>query len=114
DTLKGVKYNIIKFTETLCCKLADQVIVISPSLKDHAVSKKILKEEKAIIIGKGSSNGIDLKRFTVNEQTQSFAQNFRTKFQLTENHVVFGYVGRLVEDKGIKELYSAFKIINNK
>lgn len=114
DTLRGVKYKIIKFTETLCCDLADYVIVISPSLKNHAVSKNILKEKKAIIIGKGSSNGINLNRFSVNDQTQSFAQHFRSKFNLTENNVVFGYVGRLVEDKGIKELYIAFKIINNK
>ena len=46
DTLTGLKRQIVKFTEYLSCRLAKKVIVISPSLQDHAVKVNILKRNK--------------------------------------------------------------------
>jgi len=108
DTLRGLKYRIVKFTEYLSCKIADKVIVVSPSLKNHSIAKGILIKEKAIVIGEGSSNGINLKRFTRTSEIEIAAQKIRKENGLNDSNVVIGYVGRLVSDKGIKELYHAF------
>lgn len=114
DTLNGLKYKIVKLSEKICCTLADKVIVISPSLKEHAVNKNILKTSKGVVIGKGSSNGIDIKRFTKTGKSVEFAKNFRKENSLPKNAIVFGYVGRVVKDKGIKELYEAFYNMSKK
>lgn len=114
DTLGGFKKRIVKLMEKISCTLADKIIVISPSLKEHAVNIGILQESKAVVIGKGSSNGVDLNRFTRTDQTRKFAKQFRNDHNILENSIVFGYAGRLVNDKGIHELYDAFIKIKEK
>lgn len=111
DTLNGVKYRIVKFTEYLCCQIADKVIVISPSLRDYAVSTGILRKSKSIVIGHGSSNGVNIERFTLDSSKLLFGTSFRKDYEINTGDVVFGYVGRLVKDKGVEELYDSFRKI---
>lgn len=111
DTLKGLKYSVVKFTETLMCSISDKVIVISPSLKTHVTYKKILKPHKTIVFGKGSSNGINVERFSPTTNNTLAANLFRNKNDINKDDVVFGHVGRVVNDKGIVELYDAFEVL---
>lgn len=108
DTLTGLKRNIIKTTETICCSLADRVIVISPSLMEYAIAKKILAPDKGLVIGQGSSNGIDIDKFRLTSGSLSVASHLRAAHSIPKDALVFGYVGRLVKDKGVRELYEAF------
>lgn len=110
DTLTGTKKRIVFFTEWLSCRLARRVIVISPSLKDHAVNIGVLQESKAVVIGKGSSNGVDIDRFKNSEENIKFGKALRQENNIGDNEFVIGHVGRITRDKGIEELYNAFKI----
>jgi len=94
--------------------MADKVIPIAPSLSTDAIQKGILKENKSIVIGKGSSNGINLNRFTISDNKKEYAKSFRKKYNICYSDIVFGYVGRLVKDKGIIELYEAFNELRKK
>lgn len=111
ETLTGVKRKIVWFTEYLTCFLAKKVIVISPSLKEYAVQKGILKPEKAIVFGQGSSNGIDLHRFSPCEKIKIESRKIKTKLGIPDDGFIFGYVGRIVQDKGLVEVYQAFEKI---
>lgn len=109
DTLSGVKKNIVKFTEYLSCNLADKVIAISPSLRDHAINIKIAKEDKCVVLSKGSSNGIDLNYYSLNKSIEESASTLLTKNGLDMSVFKLLFVGRLTKDKGIEELIDAFE-----
>src|SRR5690606_26960401 len=105
DTLTGLKKRIVYITEWVSCALADKVIAISPSLRDHAIQIGVLKKEKAVVLGKGSSNGVNTIKFHPNEEDRFKGRKLRLERQIKESDVVFGHVGRITKDKGIEELY---------
>lgn len=114
DTLTGLKKKIVYCTERISCKLAKKVIVISPSLKDHAISVGVLSEDNAVVIGKGSSNGVNIEKFHKNATNIKGGLELRSELKIKDTDFVLGYVGRITKDKGIEELYKAFKILCRK
>lgn len=114
DTLIGFKKRIVFLTEKISCSLSDKVIVISPSLLSHAVNLKLLKKNKAIVFGKGSSNGIDINKFKITSKLIEEGNELKKKLKIPKEAIIFGYIGRLVKDKGIVELFDAFNEINKK
>ena len=108
DTLFGIKKRIVKFTEYLSCNLADKVIAISPSLRDHAINIKIAKKDKCVVLSKGSSNGIDLNHYSLNSNIEESASTLLTEYELDESVFKLLFVGRLTKDKGVEELIDAF------
>src|SRR5690606_19080836 len=61
---------------------------------------------KDILLNKGTCNGIDLTRFISYKSNES-----RSQLGIPIEDRVIGFVGRLVNDKGINELIDAWKII---
>lgn len=108
DTLTGFKKTVIRLTEKLSCGIAQKVIVISPSLRDHAVAHNIVSKSKTVVFGKGSSNGVDINRFARNEENETKGRELRNRYGIPSGGVVFGFVGRLVKDKGVVETVKAF------
>ena len=60
---KGLKKQILKFTEKINGVFAQHVICISKSVLDFSLNDRLFYPEKCLIIEKGSSNGVDLKMF---------------------------------------------------
>ena len=109
---KGLKRLILIFMERLSGYCSQDIICISPSLRDLAINERIFNPQKCIVINKGSSNGFDLNRFS----TKSVNNNHKMQLKKTlriEQKFVFGTISRLIDRKGIKELYNAFFNINN-
>lgn len=114
DTKTGIRRWLIALTEKISCNLAKVVIVISPSLKEHAERRKILQRGKSIVIEKGSSNGIDLTEFSRSQQVLAHAEELRSRIGLKGNEMIIGFVGRLSKDKGIDMLFAAFNALAGK
>ena len=106
----GIKRKILIFAEKITSVLAHRIICISKSVMDLGVDMKIFQAEKCVVINKGSSNGIPLKRFSRNNLTSETCERLRHKLSI-QHCFVFGFVGRLVDRKGINELYRAFELI---
>ena len=109
ETVKGLKYRILYAMEKLAMFCATDVIAISESLKDKIVSLRLEKQGNIQVLGYGSSNGINLEKFSksYNDIPVSIENQL-------ENHFVLGYVGRIVKDKGIREVIESFKILKDK
>jgi len=105
----GKKRKFLIQLEKVTAKCAHKVICISNSVKDLGVSEGIFKAEKAVTIGRGSSNGINLDRFYPRHEEKEKLAALKEQYKLGESFV-FGYVGRIVDRKGIKELYEAFDV----
>lgn len=109
DSLSGFKGKIVWFMEYLTCSFAKKIIVISHSLRDHAVESSIVNKSKTIVIGKGSSNGVNISKLIKTKKTIELGLKFRKENNILEDAFVFGFIGRVVKDKGIFEMYQAFK-----
>jgi glycosyltransferase involved in cell wall biosynthesis len=114
-TCRGLRYeheqgftrSLLKFTESIPGKLAHQIICISPSVKEQALADKVFSEEKITVISQGSSNGVNLEKFNRSNVAVDDTAALKTKLDL-DGKFVFGFVGRLINRKGINELYAAF------
>ncbi len=111
ETLYGMKKGLIKGMETLTCKLANYVLPISPSLREHAIKEGILNNKKAFVLGKGSSNGVDVGKFSSSNDIFS-REKEREKLGIPKDSFVISYIGRFNNDKGVPELFNAFKLLS--
>lgn len=104
---RGLKRQILKRMEWLTGACAQNIICISPSVEKLAIKDKIFNKKKCIVINKGSSNGIDLTYFDRNNVQTEASDNLRRDLRLKDTFV-FGFVGRIIDRKGISELFNAF------
>ena len=109
---KGLKRKILIFMEKLSGFCAQDIICISPSLRELGIKDKVFSPEKCVVINKGSSNGINLSRFSSMAIDKFRIVQLKKELRLEEKFV-FGFIGRLVDRKGIKEMYNAFVKVNN-
>lgn len=100
-TSKGLKRRILMATDWLTCACATHAIPEGEGVKSDLINNHITKKELKVL-GYGNVRGIDLKHYNP-ELFNSIKDN--TSF-------TFVFVGRLVGDKGINELVSAFNKLN--
>lgn len=113
ETETGLKKRILVSMEKLTVFLSKKVVYVSPSLLKCAIVNKTGSNKKAIVIGKGSSNGVDLTVFRQSIINPAKRNELIVKHQL-ETCLVIGFVGRVSEHKGSIELVAAFEQINKR
>lgn len=104
----GKKRKILMQMERLSCLLATDVIAVSDGVKTVLMDDGVCKKE-INLIWNGSVNGINLDYFNPDAESKSVKE----EYNIGNEDFVFGFVGRLVGDKGINELINAFKKIND-
>lgn len=104
----GAKRVIGKYCEKMACRSAHGIISISTSLKQGAARENLVPNNRIKILGAGSSKGIDLSYFQLNESRIAHAQKIKRTLRIKDDSLVIGYTGRLTEEKGIVELVNAF------
>ena len=110
---KFIKKKVLIFVEKLTYLFATNVYSNSKKLMEFILSKKFCSKRKIKTLANGSSNGIDTKYFSDNISLISKNKLLDT-LKILKNDFVFCYVGRVVKDKGINELVSAFNELNLK
>jgi glycosyltransferase involved in cell wall biosynthesis len=105
----GVKRKILDIVEKLTYTCATQVYPNSKGLEQFILENKYAKVEKIKVIVNGSTNGIDTEFFSPHQVSEEKKESLRNELGLKASDFVFVFVGRLVGDKGINELVSAFK-----
>lgn len=103
-TATGRRKKLLSAAETLSCELADLVICQSFSLRDEAILQGLVTPEKSTVLVQGS-NGINVERFSPTRFDRALE---RQKLGIPEGATVASFVGRLVQDKGIRELADAW------
>lgn len=104
----GTKRKILDFVEKLTYASATKVYPNSKGLYDFILENNYTSTDKLKVIGNGSSNGIDTSFFSPDGITEVAKNTLRSKLNLAASDFVFVFVGRLVGDKGINELVTAF------
>ena len=110
----GLKRKTLNFIEKLTYRCACRVYPNSKGLYEFIVKNKFCPKHKLIVIGNGSSNGIDTNHFSPSSYSFEQREKLKNKLAIQTNNIVFCFVGRLVKDKGINELVDSFIEINKK
>lgn len=105
----GSKRSLLDCVEKLTYACATKVYSNSFAMKDIILKNKYTSENKLKVIGFGSSNGIDTSFFDPSLFSDKQKQELRETLGISKNDFIFVFVGRLVKDKGIDELVSAFQ-----
>jgi len=105
----GPKRILLNYVEKITYSCATKVFPNSYGLKNIILNEGFATNSKLDVIGKGSSNGIDVDHFSRTHFSEAELQSLKGELNI-DQQFVFTYVGRLVTDKGINELVSAFEI----
>lgn len=113
---EGNKKNLLESTEKWTYSNSTEVWPNSEGLRKFVIQNELCPENKLRIIGKGSSNGVDLEKFNRESLKENHLVAATMRIMPGEDEFIILSVGRLVKDKGIEELVSAFlnsKIVNH-
>lgn len=105
----GKKRQLLVTLEKLNCFCATHIIAVSQGIKQKLQDE--LTGKKVSVIHHGSANGMPVEEFLVENHDDSA---IRESYDITKQDFVFGFVGRLVADKGINELVHAFNMLEQK
>ncbi len=110
-TMKGLKHTIFKAEEKFVASLATSVINVSHSLSKLAVADGLNEAEKQYVIGHGTCGGIDAQNIFNPSLVDADKLLFiKKKLGFNDADIVFGFCGRICNDKGIPELVDAFEL----
>jgi glycosyltransferase involved in cell wall biosynthesis len=107
-TSKGFSRWLLLTMEKMTGKAANHVWPNSYSLQNYIKEHHLVNKTKLEVIGKGSSNGISLSRYSVSCLSDEKLKVIKERLHYDDKLIYFLCVGRLVHDKGIDELAHAF------
>ena len=99
------KKRIFALIEKMLALKTDKIINISKSEYESALKYKIASERKMCII----ENGIDFTKFKNNDKNR---EETRKKYNIKNNEILIGVVGRLSEQKDPMTMIKAFELVN--
>ena len=108
----GLKRKIFKIVEKFVCGLSTCVQPDSKSNLNFARSEGLYSEKKSSVIWNGSACGVSLDKFNIQRKNE-YRSYIREKYNIGRNTFVYIFIGRVTRDKGINELLSAFKKLND-
>lgn len=114
ENFSGFSRTLYAKIDTFICRNSDYILSISHELKGLYIKEGIAEADKIRVLGSGSSNGVDLKRFNINNFSKESQLNLRKKLSIYDDDFVYIYCGRLRKDKGTHELITAFKKVQEK
>ncbi len=111
DDMPPMKYKLILNIEKYLARyFTDFIFTQSDEDRITAINNRFIDEKKIVCIG----NGIDIYgRFNPQNICNAEINKLYKDFKLTDENIIVTFVGRLVREKGIRELVGAFGSIDN-
>lgn len=104
-TKTGLARAMLKSFDKFIACLSTNILIDSPSQRTFLIKEGVVKALKSDVLLEGSISGVDLQRFKPNDEARN---RIRTSLSISENDVVFLFIGRLNRDKGVLDLAQAF------
>ena len=121
-TVRGLGYEqtgglakwIIQAVVRWSCRCATQVFAVSDEVRQHCVDDRLCESGKVEVVLAGSSNGINLERFTLTDALREEGRKVRQEAGIADDDMVLGTVARLKVAKGVSELVEAFLLLEKR
>jgi glycosyltransferase involved in cell wall biosynthesis len=106
----GLMKKIVRALEWLACRCASQIFAVSRSVTDKMIQEKLCGSDKIKVLENGSSTGVDAEnRFNPDLVSTADVEALRNSLGIPAHALVLGFVGRIVRDKGVVELATAWR-----
>jgi glycosyltransferase involved in cell wall biosynthesis len=112
ETAVGRRRRLLVASERVASRLADSVLCVSQSVLSVAEDESVLKPGRGHVLGSGSINGVDATGQFDSQRQRADGAAVRERLRVPADAVVIGYVGRIVRDKGLVELASAWQLLS--
>lgn len=106
ETEVGLKRWLLWMMEKITMLASTDVVVVSQSLRDELVAARLVNAARTVLIGSGSSNGVDAPGIAARVDAHDRAK-IRDGLKIPQEQLTIGYIGRLSVDKGLLELARA-------
>lgn len=104
-TQSGIKRWIFKMMDKVIVSLDTNLLTDGFSQRQYLIDEGVVTKDKCKVLANGSIAGVKVDRF--NPQAEIRLRE-RNKFNLSDDNIVYIFLGRLKREKGITELFEAF------
>jgi len=109
-TAVGTRRLLLRWSDWVAGRLAHRVLCVSHSIQRAALDERLFPGEKVRVLARGTINGVDSAvRFNPAAVGRDAGQGVRARLGIPADACVLGFVGRVVRDKGIVELATAWR-----
>ena len=109
STKRGFSRWFLILLDKIIVLLDTNILVDSFSQQDFLIKESVLLKKSSLVLGSGSISGVDTNRF---QPSRIYRKLIRNKFNIKDECIVFLFVGRLKKEKGVLELFKAFKNVS--
>ena len=114
-TATGWRRKLLRASERVACAVSHSTICVGPSVKRSLVEDGIASPSKLTVFGAGSTNGIDAeRRFNPSAVPADAVRSVRAAHGVPADAPLLLFVGRLVRDKGVVELWEAWEQLRDR
>lgn len=99
DSKQEKNYRLFSWLDTLTMSFATNIIAVSEAVRNYVIRWHRINPTKVVTL----YNGIDIEKYKSNKNGDCFLN----KFNLDKNRLTIGFIGRLVEVKGLGYLLDA-------
>jgi len=112
-TARGVMRRVLFAVERLTCSAATHIVCVSPSIRLELVAAGMCPADKAVVLGHGSSNGVDMSVFDPGRFPPDAVTRARANLGIPADALLIGFLGRIGREKGIEQLYRAWRVVRD-
>jgi glycosyltransferase involved in cell wall biosynthesis len=110
ETAEGWRKSLLRGIERVTAGMATTVICNSRSLADAAKNMRILGNHEPLVLGDGSSHGVDLDHFARGASFPELPSSTADFLADHAGYLIVGFVGRITPDKGLDVLLDALAL----
>lgn len=97
--VSGKKRMLLDAVEKFTYRCATHILPNSLGLENIILENNYTNAKKLTVIGNGSSNGINTKHYDASTVTEAQKSALRKDLGISENDLVFIFIGRIVKDR---------------
>lgn len=97
------RFNMQEHYEVLCCQQADEVIVISESLREYLILKGIESDKITVL-----PNGVDTDVLSPLKKSKEIIERYEL-----QNSTVLGFIGSITNYEGLELIIDSIQELNN-
>lgn len=110
ENFSGLRRKVYQFFDWLALRFSHDVVFISHSLMQAYESDKVYPGGGGVVLGSGSSNGVNTEEFAPHRCRNSWIEA-RAALDLQPSDFVIVIVGRFCADKGAADLESVISVL---
>ncbi len=107
----GIKRKVLALVEKITYCFAHRIYPNSKGLAQFIQDEKLCPKEKIKVLGRGGSNGVNTDFF---KSDPYLRRSMRSQYEIKDNEIILGFVGRIAREKGIVEWLEAYDKIKDK